>query len=243
MRSYEAARGYFSFLTFVSWCVIVLGGIAVLGGLAAVGQMGRGFGSGPNTFAIIGAVIPGAGLAFAGFMGLVFAQIGRAGVDSAEYGQQMLQIARDQLDVSRRGLNKHTDTPQSFAVLKTPKADQTAETAQHGYPQSKPTTGTPSETEAKPSLVAHNGHEIEFRDDQYIVDGRKFEFLTRAKHYVDTELASNRLGAPEETIEHAGRIIELRDGKYHYSSMTFASREAAERYIDQLGVNPNVKLS
>ena len=102
MRSYEAARAYYSFFGFLSWCVIVLGAIVALGALTALGQMSRSFG-GSSAIGLAG-LIPGIAIMFAGFLGLVTVQIGRAGVDTAEYTQQMLAIARDQLQVSRQGL-------------------------------------------------------------------------------------------------------------------------------------------
>ena len=101
MRSYEAARSMFAFLSFLSWVVIILGGFAALFGGAAASEMMR---SGDQFIGFMVGAIPGLILALLGFFGLVFAQIGRAGVDTAEYGQQSLQISREQLEVSRQAL-------------------------------------------------------------------------------------------------------------------------------------------
>jgi hypothetical protein len=105
MRSYEAARSLFSFLSFIAWCLIIAGiGAAILGGMigAELAQWNR-----VPTFVgrLIGA-LPGFGLSIFGFLSLAMAQTGRAGVDSAEYGQQMLQISRDQLEVSRQSMRQ-----------------------------------------------------------------------------------------------------------------------------------------
>jgi len=115
MRSYAAARSYFSFLSFVSWCVIILGGIVALGSLAAIGQMSRSFGGSP--LAGLAGLIPGIAILFAGFMGLVLVQIGRAGVDSAEYAQQNLEIAREQLNVSKQGLKRGATSVDGFGSV------------------------------------------------------------------------------------------------------------------------------
>lgn len=100
MRSYEAARGLFSFLAICSWIVIVVGGIIALGGMSAGSSFGRNAGA---MQAVMGAA-PGVILAMLGFFGLALVQMGRASVDSAEYGQQSLQVAREQLEVSKQSL-------------------------------------------------------------------------------------------------------------------------------------------
>ena len=82
MRSYEAARTYFSILGFLSWCVIGGGGIIAIVALGTVGQMSRSFGGSP--FAGLVGAAPGLGIMFLGFLGLVFVQIGRAGVDTGD---------------------------------------------------------------------------------------------------------------------------------------------------------------
>ena len=107
MRSYEAARGYYSTLEFLAWGVIALGAIVAFGGLVTASQVGRGFGSNASTIAIVSAFVPGVGLAFVGFLGLVICQNGRAAVDTAEYSQQMLKVARDTLEVSRQALRQN----------------------------------------------------------------------------------------------------------------------------------------
>lgn len=121
MRSYEAARSYFSFLGFLSWCVIILGGIVAIGALIAMGQMSRSFGGSP--MAGLAGIIPGIAIMFAGFMGLVLVQIGRAGVDSAEYAQQGLQISREQLEISRQRLKQGAIREQGYAALQAAKED------------------------------------------------------------------------------------------------------------------------
>ena len=78
MRSYEAARSLFSVLSVLSWCVIITGGIAAFVGGAAAAEMVR---YSQQFVAFLAGAIPGLILAIMGFFGLVFAQMGRAGVD------------------------------------------------------------------------------------------------------------------------------------------------------------------
>ena len=113
MRSYEAARSVFGILEIVSWIVIAIGGLIAFVALIALDEMGSSFGGSP----IVGlaGIVPGLVIMFAGLLGLVAVQIGRAGVDTAEYTQQMLKIARDQLEVSQQALRGHETPANSFA--------------------------------------------------------------------------------------------------------------------------------
>ena len=114
MRSYEAARGLFSFLGFMSWAVIIVGTLLAFSG-GTIGGTGFGQNSGGLT-ALLGAA-PGIILAMLGFYGLALVQMGRAGVDSAEYSQQSLEVARQQLEVSREVLDQGKKTAASYASL------------------------------------------------------------------------------------------------------------------------------
>lgn len=104
MRSYHVARGMFSLMSVMSWLIIGAGALGAIAGSSAIAEY---YPRQPFAPIVLG-VIPGTLLGILGLFGLAFAQMGRAGVDSAEYGQQMLQIARDSLDVSRQSL-RHTE--------------------------------------------------------------------------------------------------------------------------------------
>lgn len=118
MRSYEAARGLFSFMSFAGWVIIVGGVIAAIVGLSIGSQMGRyGYGRGPGPEVLL-LMLPGVGIAMVGVITLALAQIGRAGVDTAEYSQQMLQLSRDSLEVSRQSLRQNEQMRTSFEALK-----------------------------------------------------------------------------------------------------------------------------
>lgn len=73
MRSYEAARTYFSILEILSWCVIAAGGLVAVLAMAALDEMSGGFGGSP--IAGLAGIVPGLGLMFAGFMGLVWPKL------------------------------------------------------------------------------------------------------------------------------------------------------------------------
>lgn len=114
MRSYATARGYLSFLEILAWIVVGIGLLLALAGMGA-GSQGFGFGGRSGGMAFVGAM-PGLLLALLGFFGVVNVQIGRAGVDSAEYGQQALAVAREQLAISRNAaIREKGPSASSFA--------------------------------------------------------------------------------------------------------------------------------
>ncbi|WP_424991371.1 hypothetical protein [Fluviibacterium sp. S390] len=115
MRSYETARSLFSFLGFCSWVVIVIGAGAAFMGGAAVGATS--FNNTPNIMQIALAAAPGVAILLLGLFGLALVQMGRAGVDSAEYGQQMLSVARNQLDISQQMLAQGATMAASYTEI------------------------------------------------------------------------------------------------------------------------------
>ncbi|GGD35189.1 hypothetical protein [Sinisalibacter lacisalsi] len=203
MRSYEAARTYFSILEILSWCVIAAGGIVAVVAMAALEEMSRGFGG--SSIAGLAGIVPGLGLMFSGFIGLVLTQIGRAGVDSAEYSQQMLKIARDQLEVSRQALRGPNAPANSFAD-----AVEAAPGATSGYEGLSARDGETGATKAEIPAIEkaedteiRSGHEIEKADDVWRVGDQEFKSLETAKLYVAT-LSTEGAKETEDVLEWKG---------------------------------------
>lgn len=184
MRSYEAARSLFGFLSFLSWVVIIIGGFAALFGGAAASEM-RGYGG--ELIGFMAGAVPGLILALMGFFGLVFAQIGRAGVDTAEYSQQSLQISREQLDVSRQALRHGEEVKNGFASLKTQLATP-AIASYFGHdtkaPETAPAT-TPAPTATYAKAIEYKGQRIQVLDHGYHFASTFFTTLEAAHTYVD----------------------------------------------------------
>ena len=159
MRSYGAARSLFSFLGYTAWAMIAFGLIGALNGankISPYDPFGIGF-----VFIMAGIVVAAIGLFF-----LAIIQNARATVDTAEYTQQMLKIARDQLEVSKQSLN-HTDAGgKSFATLNSE--------SQHAL--------------SIKSEVSHQGHTIQEIEDRFHVGGEDFERIEHAKNYIDNNL-------------------------------------------------------
>ncbi|MEM7691054.1 MAG: hypothetical protein AAF194_01230 [Pseudomonadota bacterium] len=98
MRSYQTARTYFTLLEMASWAAIALG--ALLGIFGLLAAFSANTAGGAVAFLAFGtALLPAFAFCGAGLAGLVYAQTARAGVDSAEYALQGLQIARESLEV------------------------------------------------------------------------------------------------------------------------------------------------
>lgn len=185
MRSYEAARSLFSFLAFCAWCVIILGAGVALIGAAAVGDSGS-FGRNLSGLAVVTSLLPGFGISLVGLLGLALVQMGRATVDTAEYTQQMLKIARDQLEVSRRGLKGSSDAPQSFSAAtareEPPVSSQYRKAEIDTPPQSQP---EPRPAEIPENATMYNGHAIEQKGNRYFVEGASFLTLGNAKRHIN----------------------------------------------------------
>lgn len=112
MQSYQTARSVYSFLGFLAWCVIILGVIVALGGGTATQAIGR------NASLIqffLGAA-PGILMFLAGIYGLAMVQMGRTGVDGAEYAQQSLDVSRQQLEISKQMLAQNKTSAASYSA-------------------------------------------------------------------------------------------------------------------------------
>ncbi len=193
MRSYEAARRYFSILEFIAWCLIVLGGFIAIVAFAAIAEANRRYGGSPALLVIVPAILPGSGIAFAGFMGLVVAQVGRAGVDSAEYGQQSLKIARDQLELSKQALRQGAQAEPSYAALQAAKKDLQPDTAvSKGAAPSASYAAPPSETHETAKLAPPRAEALEYKgrviqpeNGQFVFGKMQFQSLEAAQRYID----------------------------------------------------------
>ncbi len=199
MRSYEAARFYFSVFSFFGWLAVGVGFLLAIsmGGTAAKLQpYGFGGGIGAGTFA----ALPGIFCMISGFFLLVLAQTGRASADTAEYTQQMLKVSRDQLEVSNRMLKGARLQVDGFEALQ-PQEDLEGDgfadnrgAAQEGkddskdYPQIAGASlgfDAPDETAPEPAKLTHAGREITSIETGYRIGTMEFETLDEAKRYAD----------------------------------------------------------
>lgn len=208
MRSYQAARSAFSLLEFLCWSTIVFGFVLMMVGVAAGRQFG-GLGSGGEFFGPALAATPGVVVMIIGLVGVASVQNGRASVDSAEYGQQMLQLARDQLAISRQSLRQQSGaTPGSFG-----EAISTASEPNAPAPEAEPDgpsyanfqssrsqeNGSPSQTPATPPLAAfeHRGFQVAADTEGYVFDGYRFQTAEAVTAYIDQH-------APQDPLKLGG---------------------------------------
>ena len=243
MRSYEAARSLFGFLAFVAWLVVVVGGLVAL---VSAGSVSRYAGGGAGLLAMS----PGIGIAIAGLILVAFVQMGRATVDTAEYTQQMLKIARDQLDVSKQGLKQARTAKQSYS-----EASSTPDASPRSTKMSE--TAKPAPQEKAQDFSTYRGHKIYRVGASYKAVGAVFASREEAVDAIDHKLAAPQVGpakkepAPaaaqtakptlSEKPATAEKRIHEEGGKFYFGNMVFASKETAEKYVGRLGVNPNFK--
>lgn len=189
MRSYQAARGFFSFVEFVAWAALILGiVVAVFGGGAAASAS---FGN--NLVAATMGALPGLAVALIGLYTLVYIQSARASVDSAEYAQQSLKLSRDQFEVSKQ-------------LLRLAGGDDTAITYTSDTATTAKLTGVSYDTEAaqnsdaapnaKPDVlevIKYKGQEIERLEEHFRIGSDVFPNLAVAQAAVDKPMMRRML--------------------------------------------------
>ncbi len=194
MRSYGAARSLFSMVSFFAWLMIIGGVIGAFIGAGVGSDMAR-WNRAPEFIGMMLGAAPGVIVSVIGFLGLVTAQMGRSGVDSAEYGQQMLQIARDHLDISRQSLNKGDAVRQSFAAL--PESSGSCATASYAdTPQ--PAAAKEAVTAEAPPLIAYKGKEIAALGSTFHIAGLSFDTLAAAHAHIDRLMPVRPLSATRD---------------------------------------------
>ena len=172
MRSYEAARGMFSFLAFVGWSAVAIGVLAAISGA----QMKTGFG---GSVGFVGA-LPGIIIAVVGLLNIAIVQAARATVDTAEYTQQMLKIARDQLDVSKQSLKQGYEAETTYST----RTEKGVLVQSKGYAEHK-AAKNPEPNDNAPKDVEYKGKLIVSFGSAYHYQGIPFEYLDQAKKYID----------------------------------------------------------
>lgn len=178
MRSYEAARSLFSFLAFCAWSVVIIGVLVAL----VAGEGGSRYGGGAGLLAMV----PGIGFGLAGLLLVAFVQMGRATVDTAEYTQQMLKVARDQLEVSKQALNQGSAVGKSFVGI-TEKSKPSSRHSTHGGHAAE-LNSVDQPVSSIEREISHQVHTIPEIEERFHVDGKDFASVEHAKNYVENIL-------------------------------------------------------
>jgi len=199
MRSYEAARRICSFLENIGW-------LAVVGGVILAFVLAESVSSYARPGAAFAAAIPGIVFSVFGLFCVGGVQGWRSSVDTAEYTQQMLKIARDQLEVSRQGLRGQGTPRVSFEEQQEPSAQKSvsfgdsvstspdANSDQTDTPSSKLqlTDGTSIDSveDLEPGqIVDYRGNEIRVVEAGFVFSGTVFRTFDQAKTRIDDALA------------------------------------------------------
>jgi hypothetical protein len=193
MRSYEVARTLFSFLAFCAWSIVVVGGLVALIGAGGGSRYG---GAGAGLLAMV----PGLSIGIAGLLLVAFVQIGRATVDTAEYSQQMLKVARDQLDVSKQGLKQQNAMPQSFSAAGKTGNSQRSEPSSSGQAGKTMATAPSHRTGEVDKIPAaeseYRGKTIKSHNGRFTCEAIHFHTLDAAKEYIDSSEAASARKLP-----------------------------------------------
>ena len=205
LRSYEVARKTFSFLEIVGWSVVVLG---IVAGFILAGSAGRYAGDGQKFLLFL----LGASGSLLGLFMVGAVQNWRAGVDSAEYGQQALKVAREQLEISKRGLKSQGADAQSFSDI-----SKIEELSKGSFAEQSKTENT---TQMETSLAIPMKPETKQTKTTYLekTDENGFQLLNES----GTEL------------QYRGRQFQLVDGKYDLNGQGFKSAKQLKSYLNNL---------
>tara|TARA_R110002074_G_scaffold104113_4_gene224731 strand:- start:8554 stop:9174 length:621 start_codon:yes stop_codon:yes gene_type:complete len=190
MRSYENARGLFSFLEFLAWGGVLLG-IAII--FVSMEAASRSFGGGAGLLA----AMPGIAISLFSLIWVAIIQVARAGVDTAELTQQSLKVARDQLEVSKQALKQGDIAQRSFAALSA--SNQSAslgvepQTAQPTFADVPTTTnathievsGETEEPKVVGKFLSYKGQSGELIDGKWHLNGIAFESREKIASYID----------------------------------------------------------
>ena len=194
MKSYQTARRICSFLEFLGWSTVA-------GGIIIAFAMGQSVNPYAPPAAALTAAVPGIVIAIVALFCVGGVQGWRSSVDTAEYTQQMLKIARDQLEVSRQSLRGSKSealsfgdvgdtgalsSGPSFSSLAGTEAASSAEQTR-STPQVTQPNAPPERRAIKQELDFQGRKLIEYADGSYALDGRNFPDLDGVKEHVRIE--------------------------------------------------------
>lgn len=252
MRSYQTARSLHSFLEFLFWMGVICGLLIALAGAAAGA---RSFGGG----GLLGA---GPGLVMIAFclLGVSNVQNARAAVDSAEYGQQMLKVARDQLEISKQALRGSGIAVAGFTERAKRSSDggRAEPPLQAGYGAKERSAGNGVE------YLKDDGSELIYRgaravqtEHGYVLEGTTkplYPLLADFKLAIDMQLdqptgfarvkplpitsasADNdpevEAGRKDGELEYAGQKVIVQAGRYLHNGKLFTTWQAVQKHLD-----------
>lgn len=188
--NYSAARGVLGLFEILAWAGVAIGVMLTIWGLTEEWAM----------------ALPGGMLVIANFIFVVLIQMGKATVDTADYNFQMLDVARQQLAVSRQALAQ-PNSPNSFGDLQIEDTDsQDSGSLEGGYgsnmdrdPATHQLTATSesgsSQTPALGDNWDYRNTRINYTEQGFLVEGRHFETLELAREHVDKEAMEKAIRA------------------------------------------------
>lgn len=176
-------------------------------------------------------------------------------MDSAEYAQQNLKIAREQLEISKQTLRAHQAGGETASYVElTSKSVEFPTKASGEDRTANYADETASEMSARPEgIIQHNGQTIEVTKHGFIVNGRLYGTLEKAKEYVEiTEALPNPATSPSskqvplsvsadplsaeppKLYKYRGQKIEERADRFFWKHVPFANLDDAKTHLDNL---------
>jgi hypothetical protein len=145
--------------------------------------------------------------------------MGRATVDSAEYGQQALKVARDQLEVSKQGIKQGTGLENSFADLARRLGATADGSATSERMATEPKSSGYSAPKSGSELAGNNQTAPKFEDE-------------RPKPYAN-QLGANP-AAKQEPLNYdinGKKLTQNSDGTFNFEGNRFVTLDAVKEHM------------
>ncbi len=214
MRSYNTSRRFFSFLELLAWPALSVGMVAIVFCVRNLFGLGI-YGFDVNRSMELLIIGPAVIVVLYSLMIIIIAQVGRAGVDTAEFTGQILKVARDQLEVSQQLLRQNDTMRMSYAAL----AEKSPEDRPLASYATLAAAGNGKDKTSTPGLVP--GSEGSDRSDL----GTQILPATGTKA---------REALPHGAIPFLGYTILPQSGNFWVGDQFFTSLDAAKRYVELL---------
>lgn len=163
----------------------------------------------------------GAGASMVGLFMVGSVQNWRAGVDSAEYGQQALRIAREQLEISKQSLKRGQADQNSFSNLRSVDGHITGASFEDNNASSSGSTKSPESD-------VHNGRKFIRVGGSYLAIGETSTSHDKANSAIDTKSDDLVLSSEIEDVNHMPAPQTFSDARTFLKAEKMASANKAK---------------
>lgn len=189
MHEYRLARTLFGFAEFGGWATVISGVLIFIVGIGIGGNMGSSLGG--STFGVYVGAFPGLIVTIVGLIMVLFVQIGRATVDTAQMTGKLLQNSNKELKILKAKDRGGVESLQPRKQMQSWSPPTGREKSAAEQKDTMPAIGRVEPTiSTDPNLnsLMHNGKSIRMAEDGAFVGMLHFEDVEGAKQFIDQKL-------------------------------------------------------